>query len=525
MPLTRSRAASYARRSKVWKKGTDNDDSVFQQETENIARAHEEGWDLPQYRLYSDNNISARKDTVRTDWIRLNGDIESKEIDILILWESSRGDREPGDWINFLEKCQKHNVRIHVTSDERTYNLDNTSDWEALATQGIRNQVEVRNTKKRTQRHMVARARKGLPHSRAPYGYEIYAISPKENGRRPVYPDADIVADVIRRVARSEALVAVAKDLNAKGIDSPSVAEATREGKELSETITLKGREVKRSLKWSPRVIRKICMNVAYIGKRRFESKTRDENGDYVTIEETVDAQWEAIIDEETFWAAYTILANPERKTTKPGKAKHLLSHIAQCDECDSYMGRKKRGNYERYQCNAKGCTTIQMDWVDDFIKQLVCARLAQPDAFDHLLKQDNKKLYAELDKLNAEHQQALDMNDKGDLSLIALSRVEKRVLPRISEIQRTLQPASIPQAVASLRKDAIGNAGLIRKRWSDLEVAAQKDVIRTLIQSIRVTKAPVIRSRVVGQAMTDEQIAWNLKERIRIRWVGQETP
>lgn len=509
------KAGSYARRSKVWDKGSVNKESIEQQEGENVDRAEEEGWELPAHRLYRDNDLSAKKEVVREDWLRLNQDIEDGEIDILILWESSRGDREAGDWINFLGKCQKYKVRIHVTSDERTYNLDIINDWKTLALAGIDSQVEVLKIKKRTKRHMKDRAKKGLPHSRAPYGYEIYGLPPEtidgkvvhKNGRRPVYPEADIAIEVIKRIAESEPLVAISNDLNSRGTDSPSVAEAKRAGKELSPTIPHKRRgEVERTFRWSPRMLRKIGMNVAYIGKREYEN-------------ELIDAQWEAIIDEETFWAAYNVLTNPERKTTKPGKAKHLVSYIAKCDECDSFMGRKKRGTEERYQCNAKGCTTIRMSWVDDFITELTCQRLARPDVFDSLRKKDTSNLHAELARLNAEHNEALDLRSKNKLSLVALSQEEERLLPRIRELEQQLRPTGIPQVVKQLVKDANGNVAIIRKRWDALDIPAQKEVIRTLYEYIKIGKASNVPTRTIGQAMTEEQIAWTLKQRVHIKW------
>lgn len=509
---THQLAASYARRSKAWKKGLENKDSVEQQEYDHRQYAKEEGWDLPEHRFFRDNDISARKDTVRKDWIRLNKEVDNQSFDILMLWESSRGDREVGDWINFLEKCQKNKVLIHVFTDERTYNLDNTSDWEVLATQGIRNQVEVRNTKKRTARHMQARARQGLPHSWAPYGYEIYAISPKKNGRRPVYPEAGIVQEIIKRVAESDPLTAIVNDLERREVDCPSVSEAKRNGQELPPTIKRHGTEVARSFKWSTRMVRKICLNVAYIGKRQFTTRTKDGN----EVEETVDAEWEAIIDEETFWSANKLLSDPSRKTTKPGKAKHLLTYIAQCDECGTYMGRKKRREYERYQCNANGCTTIRMDWVDLFISELVCARIARPDVFKHLITHDNTKLHTELERLITEHREALDLRARGKLSLLALSQEEERILPRIKELERVLEPPTIPKALEDLRHDAIGNVGLIRSRWhsESFGVAAQKDVIRTLIESIRIVKATSS-----GKPKDVEDV---LRARVKVRWVGQ---
>jgi site-specific DNA recombinase len=48
-----------------------------------------------------------------------------------------------------------------------------------------------------------------------------------------------------------------------------------------------------------------------------------------------IDAQWPAIVDEALFWVVYNKLTGPSRLTHKPGGAKHLLSLIARCGECN----------------------------------------------------------------------------------------------------------------------------------------------------------------------------------------------
>src|SRR5262249_19436252 len=127
-------------------------------------------------------------------------------------------------------------------------------------------------------------------------------------GQRALSGEAEIAAEIIRRIASAEPVSAITDDLNRRAVP----AHGGNHG----------------SGKWTRRTVRRFAGSVAYIGKRRV-------NG------ELVDAQWDPIIDEDTFWAAQHVLNNPKRhktssgKAIRPGKSKYLLSYLMICDVCD----------------------------------------------------------------------------------------------------------------------------------------------------------------------------------------------
>ncbi|MFD8532078.1 recombinase family protein [Streptosporangium canum] len=488
------RASSYSRRSDSKGKRFD-ERSVEEQDSLNLRVAQHNHWDLPPSRMYRDNDLSASRHSTkeRPDWQRLAKDLEAGLIDILIMYESSRAWRKLSDWVLLVDACRDNNVLMHITSHQRTYDLTQRRDRKTLIEEGVDSEDETEKTSERVKRAMEANRRQGRPHSRPAYGYaiEVDPANHREKVRVPVPEQAVIVREIITRVAKSEPISVIVKDLNLRGVDSPSVAQG------LKPHPRSKGKAL-----WSPAMIRKICTNEAYIGKRGL-----------------VDATWSAIVDKELFWKANNLLKDPGRKTTIPARGKHVLSFLGTCGECSEYLRRKGGQGPDRYTCSSdKGCVTIRMDWVDLFIDELVCNRLAKGDVFEQLTARNDKPLYAELEALRADHQEALDLRSKGKLSLMALSNEEERILPRIAELEQSLEPVAPPQAVEDLIRDARGDLKVIRARWSKLEVPAKKDVIRTLFASIRIMKTSV-----PGQTKTEEQIENMLRSRVKVAWVNEQ--
>ncbi|WP_248961281.1 recombinase family protein [Sphaerisporangium perillae] len=498
------RAASYSRRSDARGKRSDQR-SVEEQDNLNLQVAQRNDWDLPPNRMYRDNDISASRysSKERADWTRLHNTLVNGEIDVLILYETSRAWRKVYEWVPLVELCAENKVLIHVTSDRRTYDPNDDRDWETLLEDGIDSEKESRKISKRVRRAMDANKEQGKPHATPAYGYEIQ-IDPADHRtkiRVPVPEQAAIVKEVIRRVAQSDPITAIARDLNERGIPSPSVALGLNTEKRSKGKTPL----------WSPAMIRKMCKNVAYIGKREYVEDGR-------TI--FADGTWEPIVDEELFWKARNLLSDPTRKTTKPGRNKYLLGFLGTCDVCGSYLARMGGRDPYRYRCNAdKSCVTIRMDWTDMFIGELVCQRLAKKDIYELLTRQDDadKARVVELEALRADHTTALDLRAKGKLSLLALSQEEERLLPRIAELEQALRPVTIPKALEDLTRDAQGNLQTIRARWAALAIPAKRDVLRTLFKSISIKK-----TKTPGQHKTGEQVERMLIERVAFEWLNE---
>src|SRR5262249_19147180 len=156
-------------------------------------------------------------------WPKLLADLGAGQLDVLVLWESSRGDRTPQSWMALLSRCQERGVRIRVTSHERTYDMRIARDWKALAEDGIDSAYESEKTSVRLRRAVAAGAAAGRPHGKVIYGYErVYDPTTRELVEQREHPTRGPIArEIITRAAKGEAIGAIVKDLNSRGVPSP----------------------------------------------------------------------------------------------------------------------------------------------------------------------------------------------------------------------------------------------------------------------------------------------------------------
>lgn len=139
------RGAPYARQSKG------NPKSIKDQLTIGRRRLADEG--ITQVAEFSDKVSASRHTTKqRDDWALVNTMVDNGELDVLWLWEPSRGDRKAEVWLPFLARCRDQGMALLVDVDDRTYDLTNPRDYKAMAMAGVDAEYESDQTQKRTMR-------------------------------------------------------------------------------------------------------------------------------------------------------------------------------------------------------------------------------------------------------------------------------------------------------------------------------------------------------------------------------------
>lgn len=446
MTLAQLLAGVYARCS-----DDKNDEASISEQAEvGIADCQANGW---AHRLYdADNNRSASRFArtgTRPGWDQLMADLRAGSLGIIWLWESSRGDRKLADWAALLDECRDRGVLIHVHTHRRTYDLRIARDWKVMAEDGVDSAYEPEKTSLRVKRDLAAAAAKGRPHGPADYGYarRYHPVTRAYITQEPDPPASDVVAEIVTRAARSEPLKAIAADLDARGVPTP-----------------------KNAGRWNRKTIRNIAMNPGYTGHRR----TGD--GDLVK-------GWEPIVPLELHQAAIAVLGQPGRTKTRPGRQRHLLSYLAACGQCGALLSVRSGHSALRYRCPPRDCVYVDAAWLDELVTIAVCDTLAAPDAAE-LFRADGgdaARHRAESARLRTQ----LDEWAAAAVSPRAYQIKEAQLLPKIDRAERAARAAEIPLAL----RDLIG-ADNVRGAWDGLEVAAQRDVIRALMD-VRVAKAP----------------------------------
>jgi site-specific DNA recombinase len=420
---------------------------------------------------YRDESISASRYSkkVRDDFARLLSDLERGKFgaDELWIWESSRGSRRLGEWASLIDLCEKQGVRIHVTTHDRTYDASNSRDRRTLQEDAVDSEYESGKSSARLRRSAAAALQAGRPSGHAPYGYtRRYDQHTKKliaQEKEPV--EAAVIKEVFDRIQSGHSLRSIAADFEARGV-------RTRTGKI-----------------FSPQHLRTLALCPVYVGwrvsdpdKRKLGRKNpRTPGTPGVTV---VEGTWEPIISEATYRSVVRLLTDPRRKTSRPGKAKHLLSGIAFCDKCGSPITVTLRRGEPAYQCQ-RGCIRIGKADIEELAEAVILGYLARPDVHDQLnsAETDNEQLAGVRNDLAAARTRLTELGDAvatGALSVATASRAEPQILATIAELQRREGELSTPSQLRGF----ITPGADVARRWESAPMSARREIARLLFTS-----------------------------------------
>lgn len=327
-------------------------------------------------RVYSDNDRSASRYATkpREEWEDLLIELERGRFGVLVVWEPSRATRDRRVWVVLMTICEEAGVKIAANG-----NVYDLSDPEQAFQLDLFFALAVREsgvTRKRVKRDMTASAEKGLPHGKLTYGYQrIYnertrrferqvpddepRTAKGSDGAVIEYTAAGIVRQMYRDLLAGVPLITIERRLNARGIPGPKPERRRSDDDEPGPS------------RWRRGAIRKMLLNEAYIGTRMHH--------DVATAEEC----WDALVDAETFYDAKSLLNDPERTTTRPARASHLLSFVARCQCGGPLQAARPGGNTTgnlRYRCMDRYCAAVSLADLDEFVVDRVMEWLADTD-------------------------------------------------------------------------------------------------------------------------------------------------
>jgi DNA invertase Pin-like site-specific DNA recombinase len=469
------RAGVYARESQG------NEDSIASQNAQVERRCERESWSITA--RYSDGTSASRfQRKTRGDWPKLVADVEAGRLDVIVLWESSRGDRTLTTWSAFLDLCRTRGVLIRVEAHGRTYDVRNPRDWRSLAEDGVDAAGESEKISQRSRRGQAFAASEGKPAGKLTYGYDReYHPRTRELVRQYPHPDqAPVVESIIRRVAQRVPLTQIVRELDESGVPAP-----------------LGGL-------WGLATVRRIARNPAYVGLRRHYTQLYP-------------AVWPAIVERAEFEAAQRVLAEPDRKQAPPGALRYLLSCIVTAPCQRPVYGFSAPGyGTPRYMCNLDGCVSIAIPPADVVIRTVLTQMLAADGARQLLVYNDDEQARtadAEVDRLTRELDEARDSYYHDGISAVALAGKEKALMPRIEQARERARRAARVTGLAELIvAGEQGGVARAEQVWDALSLPARRTLIRTLV-TVRLLPAP----RRLSRWTTDEQRLMIARDRLVI--------
>ena len=148
--------------------------------------------------------------------------------------------------------------------------------------------------------------------------------------------------DLRRHRARGVSLRSIAADLNAQQVP----------------TVT--------GTQWTPQRVRDIALMATYAGKRVHNPGAKNGNARRHSLGTVTQGTWAALVSLEQYYAVRRLLTDPQRRTSRPGRAKHLLSMIATCGVCGGVLAVRYSRDAGEYTCRAGGHVRARQEELDE---------------------------------------------------------------------------------------------------------------------------------------------------------------
>lgn len=300
---------------------------------------------LPVDKIYRDNDISAFSGDNRPEYRAMVEKLQAGAYEGVIVMHVDRLYRRIADLEELVDLVEKTKITIR-TVQAGEIDLNTATGRVVARLVAALGSYEVEHLIERVLVSQRARAVEGKYRGgKPPYGYKL-GDTP---GTLEIDEDAArIVRELARRVLAGEHLLAIAKDLNNRGVP-------TQSGKKWGTS------NIRRTLR-KPSVAGLSVHHGVIVGK----------------------AQWDAIIEEDEWRAIDAILGDPSRRTQQGNLKKWQGAGVYECGRCGGKMVTRKSsnpsGSGRHYECGKCHRVARNLDLVDETVNAVVLGYLDLPD-------------------------------------------------------------------------------------------------------------------------------------------------
>lgn len=406
---------------------------VARQETDCRTLAQVRGWEVTE--TAQDNDVSAAGKRTRPGFERVLASVESGSVQVVVAWALDRLTRNRRDTLRLIEACQQRGATIALV---RGSDLDMSTPAGRLTADLLaavaRSEIEVKADRQARAAIQAAEAGRWSGGRRA-FGFESDGTTVREN-------EARLVRDAYSALLDGVSLRAIAARWNAAGHLTPQA-----------------------TTPWTGAVVSRCLRKPRYAGLRSHRGEIVGE------------ALWPALVDRETWSAAQAVMSNPDRRAVHGDQ--RLLTGVALCGVCggpvNSGGGPTGRGVY---RCANQGHVVRRRDPVDEYVSEVVVARLSRADAAS-LFSADRPDLHAllaEADQVRARLDGLAEAYADGTITSSQLRKGSERLRASLAEVEAKMTPGPSKAALTLAGAVDVGEA------WAALDSDAQREIVRALM-------------------------------------------
>lgn len=446
--------------------------STASQDSENRAFCAREGWIVVDTITDDDHSASRFATKQREGYQRVLAAINGKvygRIDVLVTWESSRGERKLDGYVELRDRLERN--RVLLAYKGRVYDMSQGDDRFATGLDALLDEREAERARERTLRGHRASVENRTPRSFAPYGYvrTYNEHTGRLLGQEPDPETAPVVQGIVRRILAGDTLYSIAKSLDDADVPTPQ-----------ERLDRWKGRTGVVRAGWSSSMLRNLLSKPSLMGIRTHLGQAVGRG------------TWEPIVSPED-WRRVQAVLGERRNTGHDTRTKHLLSGIAECGPCGAWMRPLTNRGRATYVCAGtvptapKGHVSRGRDQLDAFVVAHVLRVLGDPrfleasaarrrGADDHAatLAREIADLQAEL------AQYVASAASRSGVARAAFEQVADQLASQIEAKQHELtSSADVPAAV-------LGLAGVdVAARWDEAGLEVQRLAVRSLVRVV----------------------------------------
>lgn len=416
------------------------------EDCEKLARNR--GWDV--VAVETDNDISAYSGKHRPGFEAVLKSVEEGEAQVLVGWALDRFQRNKRDELRLYELCRDRGVLLSlVNGTDLDFSSASGRFVADMLGSSARLEVEMKSDRQRRANEQAAQAGRWTG-GRRPFGFESDGVTVRE-------VEAAAVRDGYAALLAGVPIAGIAREWNSRGLVTGQARRGAAHKGEPSP--------------FTRSSVRDVLTNPRYMGKRA-------HRGEIVA-----DAVWPALVEEGTWLAVQDVLKDPARVTSSTRSETYLLSGIAVCGVCGGgiHGGGNTRPGVRGYRCKAtSGHVSRMAEPVEDYVSQVIVARLSRPDATAllqsgtgpdlELLRTQAMALRERLDGL------AVEFAD-GELTASQLRTATERIRTKLAEAEAALAD--------SAKVDTLGPlvlSGNVQAAWDTMDTARRRAVVEMLV-------------------------------------------
>lgn len=445
-------------------------EGVTRQEDACRKLAAELGWSVVAVKVDDDRTAVGKSGqrARRPAYAELLDMLSAGEVDAVLVWHTDRLYRQARDLEPLIEIVERTHVLIRPVK-QGELDLATASGRMVARILASVSTHEVEHSIERMKAKKAANRRAGVHHG-GPRTFGFKAVAPTVKGHAPQVPQVDPreaklireAADaVLARAAAPETgatLTGICRAWNARGITSP------------------------RGKPWVIQTLRSVLLSPRIAGRIAHKG------------EDVGPAQWDAILDYDTWLAVRTVLTDPARSahlaSADARAPKYLGAGLYRCGRpgCGAVVrpGGARAGQRQQYRCTASAHLIRTAAPVDDFVECVIIARLCRPGRAREVFT-TSKPPVAEgpdVDALTARHATlnarlnglAAAFADSEDADPVEYREAARRIKEKIAAVETQIADALSAAAASSEPGplDAVDLPELVRRHEADPDDALQ---------------------------------------------------